>query len=349
MTTISGSDRPTSTHRRLVLALLAAVVLIALAIPIGLKSLGALTSDTATSAASLGSTGLLAPGDRDASSGAAVPAPQKPLLPADGTNGPAAVATEAKIARSAWLGIEVKDLTAASVQARTVATSAGGQVTSENVVTAADPTGGVKEGGTADGARPDLPPVGVNEARLSLSVPANKLDPVLAELNRLGTVSYRSSQSQDVTDSYIDTQARIATMQTGVDSIRALLAKATGLDQIIKLESELTNRQADLDSLTGRLASLDRRTTMSEVTLTLWTAATKAAEPSDDNAFVANLNAAWDTFVTSASVILTGLAALLPWLVIALLVAFLLRRTLRDRFSRTPTSPATPTTPATTD
>src|SRR5690349_4012780 len=41
----------------------------------------------------------------------------------------------AKIARSAWLGIKVTDLTGSAARARVIATGAGGQVTSENVVT----------------------------------------------------------------------------------------------------------------------------------------------------------------------------------------------------------------------
>ena len=71
-------------------------------------------------------------------------------------------------------------------------------------------------------------------------------------------MSYRSSQSQDVTDAYTDTQARIEPMKDSIARVRALMAKATDLQQIVLLESELTRRQADLDSLHQRLAELDR-------------------------------------------------------------------------------------------
>ena len=60
-----------------------------------------------------------------------------------------------------------------------------------------------------------------------LNVPAENLDAVLTQLSTLGTVSYRSSQSQDVTDTYVDTKARIKPMQDGIDRVSALLAKAT--------------------------------------------------------------------------------------------------------------------------
>ncbi len=219
-----------------------------------------------------------------------------------------------RIARSAWLGIEVADLTRASASARLLATSAGGQVTSENVVTATDPTGAYGAGspggaagtgpGVGLGAGPDgatsVFPVGVDQARLTLSVPATALDGVLSELSRLGSVSYRSSSSEDVTDSYVDTKARIGPMRDSVSAVRALLAKATDLQQVITLENELTRRQADLDSLTQRLAQLDRRTTMSDVTATFWTSSTAAA-PQSGGVGTA-LGRAWDGFLASAAV-----------------------------------------------
>jgi hypothetical protein len=164
-----------------------------------------------------------------------------------------------------------------------------------------------------------------------LGVPSDKLDGVLTELSsRIGTVSYRSSQSQDVTDTYVDTKARVVTMEAGVDRLRALLTKATSLEQIITLESELTRRQADLDALKARLADLDQRVAQSEVTVTLWTS---EAEPvvEDDDGFLSALRGAWEAFLSSLAVIFTGLAVLLPWLVIVLLVVLVARRVLRRR------------------
>ncbi len=366
-----GPDRPARTgpphavrhlwrdHRTALVAVLAVLVLVALAVPIGLSALGGTSS--ATSAAASGGAGFDAPAtSRDA--GAA-----KGALAAGGAGGaeadlaapfaPGAGATGVRIARSAWLGIEVADLSRASASARLVATSAGGQVTSENVVTATDPTGSYGAGGLggapsapdlapgSDGpGLPGVPAVGVDEARLTLSVPAGKLDGVVTELSRLGSVSYRSSSSEDVTDSYVDTRARIGPMQDSITSVRALLAKATDLQQVIVLENELTRRQSDLDSLTQRLAELDRRTTMSDVTATLWTSATAAAP--QQGGVLAALVRAWDGFLGSATVILTGLAVLLPWLVVGLVITWLVwrRRGRRSRAAAGATV-ATPPTP----
>src|SRR6478609_8767835 len=265
--------RLTSDPRRRALAALAvAVIVLALSIALGLRALHGSSSSSAPSAgSSAGEAGRSAvaqggvPGadaPADATSGAKAPAADPGAAQGNGLTGTGTV-VESKIARSAWLGIKVGDLTESAARARVIATDAGGQVTSENVVTAVDPTGGPTGPGGVDpqlGSGTSVPDVGVDEARMVLSVPAKALDDVLTQLSKIGSVSYRSSQSQDVTDSYIDTKARIQPMRDGIDRVRALLAKTTDLQQVITLESELSRRQADLDSLEQRHRhALDRR------------------------------------------------------------------------------------------
>jgi len=368
------SSVPSARRRILgVLALLVAVL--ALSVPLGLRALHG-TSPSVAPASGVGvrevapdastangSTGKDTTGQAGTDSGAKAP------VAGNGTalgTGPAATATvvEPKIARSAWLGMKVRDLPGSAARARVIATGAGGQVTSENVVTATDPTGG--QSGAGSPARPSspgspgspgsptgsgvgdpraesgasLPTVGVNEARMVLSVPAKTLDGVLTQLSTIGTVSYRSSQSQDVTDSYIDTKARIEPMRDGIDRVRALLAKTTDLQQVITLESELTRRQAELDSLTQRLAQLDAMTTMSDVTVSLWTDATTPVQT--DDGIGGGLRTAWESLLGSVTVILTGLAALLPWLVLLVPLTLLALRLWRRRSTgvSSATSPA---------
>jgi hypothetical protein len=353
-------------RRRAIAVAVAVLALLALAVPVGLAVLGSGSGSVAGSAGSVGTAGgMVAPNAPDASgssdagsseAGAGVQGRAEPSAPsaAAGSSGSTAVVGP-KVARSAWLGMKVADLAAASGRARIVTTEAGGVVTFENVVTAADPTGryGVPSGvgsnpATGSGTTLDselYPPVGVDEARMSLNVPSEKLDGVLTELSRLGTVSYRSSQSQDVTDTYVDTKARVAAMQAGVDRLKALLAKTTEVQQVIALETELTNRQADLDSLTRRLAELDARTTTSDISLSMWTS--DAAPVAEDEGFTSGLRDAWNGLLRSVTVILTGLAALLPWLVILGLVGLVVLR-VRRRAPTPPSGSAAAGPPATT-
>jgi hypothetical protein len=178
-------------------------------------------------------------------------------------------------------------------------------------------------------------------------VPAEKLDAVLTQLSALGTVSYRSAQAEDVTATYIDTQARIGPARDSIERVRALMVKATDLQQLLVLESELTRRQSDLAALTQQLADLEKRTTMSEVTVAMWTPA--AATVVDESTGVAGgLRGAWEGLLTSLTVILTGLAVLLPWLLLLGLIALVTLRILRRRRTNTAITPTTTPTPPST-
>lgn len=344
--------------RRRTLAVIAVtVVVLALAFALGSRALQR-SGSTAGPAAGFGSTtgsssvAGTAESSRDgAAVGLGAPSVSPPSQPgtakapadAAGAGSLAGVVT-AKIARTAWLGIKVTDLTGSAARARVIATGAGGQVTSENVVTSIDPTGGRRSAEQRTESGASVPDVGVDEARMVLNVPAKALDQVLTDLSKIGSVSYRSSQSEDVTDTYVDTKARIEPMRDGIERVRALLAKTTDLQQVITLESELTRRQADLDSLTQRLAQLDQMTTTSDVTVTLWTDATTPAAGSDEG-ITGGLRTAWDSLLGSVTVILTGLAALLPWLVVLVPVTLLV---LRYRRRHAVVAPAVPVAPAAT-
>lgn len=348
---------------RTLAVVLAIVAVLALAVPIGLSRLGGSgAASTSEGSSAGGAPGLV---QRDAgpavgpeASDSVAPAPDAPAGSATGSkagsgtvtsDAAAALATTPKIARTAWVGLEVSDLAGAAGRARLIASGAGGTVLSESVVTATDPLGGATSGSEPNGipqtdggvgrSGPEAswPSVGLHQARLTLSVPADKLDSVLTQLSALGTVSYRGAQAQDVTATYVDTQARIAPARDSIERVRALMAKATDLQQLLVLESELTRRQSDLDALTQQLAELEQRTTMSEVTATMWTPAAAAVD--EGSGVVRGLNAAWEGLLDSLTLVLTGLAVLLPWLLLLGLIAFVVLRVVRRRRSPAPTSP----------
>jgi hypothetical protein len=166
-------------------------------------------------------------------------------------------------------------------------------------------------------------------ATLVLRVPADQFTSTLDRLAGLGTERSRQVQAQDVTEQLVDLDARIATQQASVDRVRELLARAQTIGEIVSLESELTRRQAELDSLVQRRATMAGLVDLATITLVLHgPSAPEEDEP--QTGFVAGLRAGWDGFLTSVTILLTIAGWLLPWAIVfgtpTLVILWLLRR-----------------------
>jgi hypothetical protein len=86
-------------------------------------------------------------------------------------------------------------------------------------------------------------------ARMVLRVPVDSFEDVMNALGSMETLASTSTSSEDVTTQLIDVEARIKAQQASVERVRQLLAQARSIRDIMAIESELAQRQAELDSL----------------------------------------------------------------------------------------------------
>jgi Domain of unknown function (DUF4349) len=226
---------------------------------------------------------------------AAVQAPQPRQASGDAGQGDSAalpVVAGRQVIRSASIALTVRrDVPGAAARAGNIATAAGGYTASEN---------------TQD-----------STATLTLQVPQARLDQVLHDLGGLGHVTSQGASAQDVTSQLVDVRSRISSQQASVDRVRALLAKAGSISDIVSIEGELTKREADLESLEQRNAELTSQTTMSAITVTLGLAPPPpATKPVQASGFVAGLSSGWHAFVAALGVALVVVGAVLPFVVI---------------------------------
>ncbi len=282
-----------------------------------------------------------APGTNSAPGAKSVPG--APAGPADvSTPGAPVAGVGPKLTKSASLDLQVKDIAAAAARVRSIATGLQAQVLSEQIGRAdpGDPGDPVplQGGRKLPSASGDLGGFGT----LTLSVPADKLDTALDQLAKVGTVLRRNTSSQDVTSQYVDTESRLKTMRASVDRVRALMAQARDLGQVVALESEMSRREADLESLESQLNALRASVDRSTLAVSLSTP-TSVSEPVSNKGFLAGLRSGWDAFTASASGLLTAIGAALPFGVFFALVAVPLWWSWRRRRANRPTiSPATP-------
>lgn len=156
-------------------------------------------------------------------------------------------------------------------------------------------------------------------ARLELRVPSPRFAAAMEALAGLGTLVDRSRTAEDVSTQVIDTESRIRSQRLSLARVEALLAKARDLDQVIAIESQLSRRQADLDSLEQQQKYLADQTSLS--TITVYLAVPDDDDTEDDNGFWSGLKSGWKSLGTSTEVALTVIGAVLPFAVVLVLIA----------------------------
>ena len=250
---------------------------------------------------------------------AGVPGAQTDSKTVDSPQSP--VVDSGQITRSATMVLVVPDAASAATRLRSVAITHGGTVTTENVVS-----------GTKNS---------YGQSTVVLSVPADQLDGALTDIAAIGEVQLRTIQSTDVTAKVADVDARIKTMRDSIARMQELLTRAGSVSEIAQVESELTRRQSDLESLLAQQKALAQRVAQSPITVTLSTQPVVIEPPVPQTGFLAGLAAGWKALKSFTVGALTFVGALLPFLVVFAIigapVVWLVRRR-RGRVASAPRS-----------
>jgi hypothetical protein len=188
----------------------------------------------------------------------------------------------------------------------------------------------------------------MSTARLVVRVLSASFDDATRDLEDVATLLSSSTTGEDVSTQVIDVDARIRAQRASVSRVEALLDQASNLQQVISIERQLANRQADLDSLVARQKHLADQTALSTITVAIEQPAEEEPKKKDDDeedGFVGGLNDGWDSFVAGLVVALTVVGFLLPWLILVAALGLPLWLALRRRAGRRPTTPPAPAAP----
>jgi hypothetical protein len=219
--------------------------------------------------------------------------------------------------------VEVDSVPAVVRQVTGVAAAVGGVVTDEQTDLAPPPE---------DDESPRR-----STSVLTLEVPPGAYDRAVDQIADLGRLVDASRTTADVTDEYVDVQARVAAQEASLDRLLALVDTAAELDDILALENEIARRQADLDALKARITALDADVAMATLVVTLTDHGDESAETA--TGFLGGLDSGWRAFVGAVGVGLTVLGAVLPFALLAGLAYLAIRPLLRRRRQQSLSAP----------
>jgi hypothetical protein len=189
-------------------------------------------------------------------------------------------------------------------------------------------------------------------ATWKVRVPVDRFDDFVRAVGRLGEVRTSHIGTQDVTEEYVDIDARIRNKQEEEKRLLKHLTDSTGkLEDILKVEAELSRVRGEVEQMQGRLRFLSNRADLSTITITATelknytppqpvTLATQIS-----TTFFGSLNA----LVALGESLLLVAVALVPWLPLIAIAALVAYRSYRASLNASKASlmpRATPSGPA---
>ncbi len=174
--------------------------------------------------------------------------PEEADISGDSMLSTGAVAADRKIIRNANLNLQTKEFTASVEKLQSVVTELGGYISQADV--------------SVYNSYYEL-----HSANYTVRIPSDKFDSFISRRESMGSVTSTYVWTNDVTDSYFDQQARLDTLETKRARLLELMEQAEDMEDIITLESALSDTVYEIESLKGTLRRLDDQISYSTITV----------------------------------------------------------------------------------
>ncbi len=173
---------------------------------------------------------------------------------------------------------------------------------------------------------------------LTIRIPSEYFDVVLKEVTQgTGDLTGKNIHVTDVTEEFLDTQARISTKKELEARYKELLKEATTVAEMLEIEREIGILREDIEAIEGRLQYLKNQTSLATLTIHLseWREVEKKSWVSS---FIYNLSRGWRGFTN----VILELAHFWPYLLIVSIIVVILQRRNKKRRQKTNIIDTTP-------
>jgi hypothetical protein len=169
---------------------------------------------------------------------------------------------------------------------------------------------------------------------VAVRIPSSSFTEALSDASKLGTLKSESLSTQDVTEEYVDLEARIRNSEANVEHLFALLDMAKTIDEIVHVRSIITSAQEELETLKGRMRYLQEHTSFSTISVTIYETGveeevTPVVEEKESWGVVDALEAGLRNLVKAFNAIVRALGILIPILILVGIVAYIVYRIVR--------------------
>uniref|UniRef100_UPI002ADDFAED DUF4349 domain-containing protein n=1 Tax=Thermoflexus sp. TaxID=1969742 RepID=UPI002ADDFAED len=107
-------------------------------------------------------------------------------------------------------------------------------------------------------------------ASLTFAVPSERFEEALGRLRRIATkVADENTSGQDVSQEYVDLEARLANLEAAAARLREFLKEAKSVEEALQVEARLRELEGEIAQVKGRMNFLKGRSTYSLITVIL--------------------------------------------------------------------------------
>ena len=172
-------------------------------------------------------------------------------------------------------------------------------------------------------------------AEYTVRIPAEKYQAFLDQAGELCHETWRDAQQEDISERYYDTEGRLKTQQIKLERLQALLAKAENMEDIITIESAISETEQMIDDLSGTLRHYDGQVDYASVCITLNEVYKLSSVEEVPDSFMSRLGKAfsggWANFTDGLENLAVALAYGWMWVLVLAAVAVVVVRVLRKR------------------
>ena len=179
---------------------------------------------------------------------------------------------------------------------------------------------------------------GYRSGDYKVRIPADQFQPFLDQVGTLCHVTYQEQTSENVSEAYYDAESRLATQRTKLERLQNLLAQAENMEDIITIESAISDTELEIERLTGTLRQYDALVDYATVYLSLQEVYQLSNVEEPATSFASRMGAAfasgWRGFVGALESLAVALAYGWVWLLLLAAVGTVAGRLLWKRRRR---------------
>jgi hypothetical protein len=105
----------------------------------------------------------------------------------------------------------------------------------------------------------------VHSGSITIRVPSSSFEQAMNDLSSLGQVRSRSISGQDVTNEYVDLNARLRTWQAQEAVLLRLMRRATSIESTLRVQTNLQDVQFRIEQIKGQLRVLENQTQLATI------------------------------------------------------------------------------------